>query len=164
QAVARPLRIERALLRLGEAALAQDEAADLTAAFDDGERLGRDLGAVAGERIGHASPAGSFLAFHGATLTAPDRPARPVRLRAARGAFAQGAKQCFANTPGSPMAGRSPVRAAVPRRQPRFTRPAHPPERTRWRSACAGCGRRGRRHVRPGPPASSPAPCAPDPW
>ncbi len=53
QAEARPLHVERALLGLGEAPLAQHEAADLATAFGDGERLGRGLGAGAGERIGH---------------------------------------------------------------------------------------------------------------
>ncbi len=49
----RPQVVEGALLRGGETALAQHEAAHLPAALFDGEGLGRHLGAVAGERISH---------------------------------------------------------------------------------------------------------------
>src|SRR5690606_11582494 len=57
QPEARPQCVERALLRRREAPLAQHEAADAAAAFLDRERLGRGLGAVAGERIGHRDAA-----------------------------------------------------------------------------------------------------------
>ncbi|KAG0937366.1 hypothetical protein G6F31_015606 [Rhizopus arrhizus] len=49
----RPAFVERTLLGGRESALAQHEAAHFTAAFADGERLGRGLGAGAVERIGH---------------------------------------------------------------------------------------------------------------
>ena len=53
QAKARPGLVEGTLLGRGEAALAQHEAADLAAAFAGGVGLGRGLGAVALERVGH---------------------------------------------------------------------------------------------------------------
>src|SRR5690606_271726 len=55
EAVARPQRVERALLRGSEAALAQHEAAHAAAAILDRARLRRRLGAGAGERVGHRS-------------------------------------------------------------------------------------------------------------
>ncbi len=49
----RPQLLERTLLRRGEAALTQHEAAHLAMAFHAGEGFGRGLGAFTGERISH---------------------------------------------------------------------------------------------------------------
>src|SRR5690606_13687366 len=43
-------------------------------------------------------------------------------------------------------------------RRPGVSRPGRRPARRRWRSACAGCARRGTRRARPPPPASWRAP------
>src|SRR3970040_2506488 len=53
QAEARPQLVERALLRRGEATLAQHEAAYLPVAFLDGEGLGWRLRSITGEWVSH---------------------------------------------------------------------------------------------------------------
>ncbi len=52
-------------------------------------------------------PLKHFRAVHGDEVRASESPARPVRPLAGLGAFAQGARQCLANAPGSPLAGPS---------------------------------------------------------
>src|SRR5690606_859435 len=133
----RPLGIEGALLRRREPPLAQHEAAHAAIAIFDREGFWGCLGAAAGEWIRHAAPPHATAALWERlwprSTSWPWCRRKPV---AAVAAPTGGAVLCIS---------RRGRRAGT----------------RRWRSACAGCGRRGRLRDRPRRQASSRAPSRP---